>query len=89
LACLQRSRFRDYRGDALAGRRLSSFIPALKEKKRVRGMFSSSGFHRPFHHPHLRFFFVALVFAVGIWTAVKVGKRQGIPSQQVDGHGFL
>ncbi len=38
---------------------------------------------------HTYGFFVALGFAVGIWTAVKVGKRQGIPSQQVMDMAFV
>jgi phosphatidylglycerol:prolipoprotein diacylglycerol transferase len=38
---------------------------------------------------HTYGFFVALGFAAGIWTAVKVGKRQGVPSQQVMDMAFL
>jgi len=38
---------------------------------------------------HTYGFFVALGFAVGIWTAVKVGKRQGVPSQQVMDMAFV
>jgi len=36
-----------------------------------------SWFHRPFHIHTYGFLFLG--FAVGIWTAVKIGKRQGIP----------
>jgi phosphatidylglycerol---prolipoprotein diacylglyceryl transferase len=38
---------------------------------------------------HTYGFFVALGFAVGIWTAVKVGKSQGVPSQQVMDMAFV
>jgi len=38
---------------------------------------------------HTYGFFVAVGFAVGIWTAVKVGKSQGIPSQQVMDMAFV
>ena len=38
---------------------------------------------------HTYGFFVALGFAVGIWTAIKVGKRQGVPSQQVMDMAFV
>jgi phosphatidylglycerol:prolipoprotein diacylglycerol transferase len=38
---------------------------------------------------HTYGFFVALGFAVGIWTATRVGKRQGVPSQQVMDMAFV
>jgi phosphatidylglycerol:prolipoprotein diacylglycerol transferase len=38
---------------------------------------------------HTYGFFVALGFAVGIWTAIKVGRRQGVPSQQVMDMAFV
>jgi len=38
---------------------------------------------------HTYGFFVALGFAVGIWTAVKVGKSQGVSSQQVMDMAFV
>jgi phosphatidylglycerol:prolipoprotein diacylglycerol transferase len=38
---------------------------------------------------HTYGFFVALGFAMGIWTAVKVGKLQGVPSQQVMDMAFV
>jgi len=34
-------------------------------------------------------FLCCLGFAVGIWTAIKVGKHQGIPSQQVMDMAFV
>jgi phosphatidylglycerol:prolipoprotein diacylglycerol transferase len=38
---------------------------------------------------HTYGFFVALGFALGIWTAVKVGKAQGVPSPQVMDMAFV
>lgn len=38
---------------------------------------------------HTYGFFVALGFAVGIWTAIKVGKYQGVSSQQVMDMAFV
>jgi phosphatidylglycerol:prolipoprotein diacylglycerol transferase len=38
---------------------------------------------------HTYGFFVALGFAAGIWTAVKVGKSRGVPSQQVMDMAFV
>jgi phosphatidylglycerol:prolipoprotein diacylglycerol transferase len=38
---------------------------------------------------HTYGFFVALGFAMGIWTAVKVGKYRGVPSQQVMDMAFV